>query len=339
MPKIATRPLGRSDISVPVMSLGSWHTWDRVPFEEVAQVLRYAVDVGAAFFDVGVYRGMSPDMPDSPTDIIFSRAIQAAGVSRADYVLSVKNWVFEPPTPEGIEAQHDAALYRIGTDHADILVFGDVLGRTPEYDAIAAGAGRVLAAGKARAWGVNNWSAAEVNTLAAAAREQGVAEPSMVQQKYNIARRSVVEGEPFRRLASEVGVSIQASDAVEGGVLLGKVPNRMTAGDIGSIRGQIKAAQPQLQAAANALGCTVAQFVLAYLLTNENLATVLIGSRTLEQTRENLGAVEVFERVDADALREAAAPFWFDAGKVDPTASWGTKPGDDPSVYTVILPD
>ncbi|RBQ16221.1 hypothetical protein DP939_31935 [Spongiactinospora rosea] len=86
-------------------------------------------------------------------------------------------------------------------------------------------------------------------------------------------------------------------------------------------------------------GGTLAQLCLAYVLTNDDLCSVVIGARTTEQIGDDLGAFQLLERVGADRLRELLAPYWLDRGRVDPESSWSSVPDDDPVKYALILPD
>jgi L-glyceraldehyde 3-phosphate reductase len=331
-----TRPLGTDGFPVPALAIGSWHTWDRTTFEETVAVLRTAVDAGAGYFDVGVYRGDQVGLPDSPTDVIFGRAVQAAGIARDQYVLQVKSWHERCANVDDIVSQFDQALFRIGTDHADIVVFGDLVGPHLPHQVLAEAADRLVRSGRTRYWGVNNWSADEINAIASAAAEVGAAPPALAQLKYGLVRRSIAEGEPFRQVITDHGLKVQASDLFDGGFLLGKQGKRPTGNDPGDIHAMIDEARPKLRALAEELGGTLAQLCIAYLFTNENLCAALLGARTVEQVTDNLGAFDLFERVGADRLRELLAPYWLDRGRVDPASSWSSIPDDDPVKYQLI---
>ena len=90
---VPRRRIGTAGPEVSVLSLGSWHIYDRMPFRDAVAMLRHAVDQGITLFDVGYYGGFSVDGKpgqESYTDILFGRIIQAAGVARDDYQLSAK---------------------------------------------------------------------------------------------------------------------------------------------------------------------------------------------------------------------------------------------------------
>ncbi len=65
-------------IDVSRLSLGSWHTYDRIDFRDAVALLRAAIDGGITLFDVGVYGfpGAAPVF----TDVLFSAMVRAAGL-------------------------------------------------------------------------------------------------------------------------------------------------------------------------------------------------------------------------------------------------------------------
>ena len=53
---------------------------------------------------------------------------------------------------------------------------------------------------------------------------------------------------------------------------------------------------------AEELGCTPAQLAIAWCTVNPYVSTVITGASRAEQVRENLGALEVLERLDDEVL-------------------------------------
>ena len=107
--RIPARRIGRDGPLTGVLSLGSWHTYDRMAFSETVAMLRIAVDAGITLFDVGVY-GL-PSLPPVFTDVLFSAAVRAAGIARDEYLLSAKLWLEEYPA-QSFRDQLDNALMR-----------------------------------------------------------------------------------------------------------------------------------------------------------------------------------------------------------------------------------
>ncbi|MGH8963663.1 MAG: aldo/keto reductase [Jatrophihabitantaceae bacterium] len=320
------RRIGTTGPEVSVLALGSWHTYDRIDFHACVQLLRAAIDAGITFFDVGVYGGVPVDGPGSPisyshTDVIFGRAMEVAGVAREEYVLSEKLWLEQWPE-RGLGEQLQRALDRVGTDYADFAVLGDI--RTPDLDLhrLVEDLAEVVRSGRLRSWGVNNWSVANLRRTHEIAREGGLPGPQLAQLKYSVCRRAVADGEPFRELFAESGISLEASDIFEGGILAGSSGSARPVGrDPGDLRPSIADAAPRAAAIAAELGVTPAQLAVAFCLTHAAAATVLFGASRIEQLQENLGALDLLRRVGADALRERVTSLALDAGIVDPSGA------------------
>lgn len=318
---IPTRACGPARLTIPAMAIGSWHTWDRAVMEEVVQIIRRAIDVGVRMFDVGVYRaGWDGEPYDSPTDIVFARAMQLSGIRRSEYLLSAKGWI--EPTSQSLVAQVDELLYRQGTDYADFLIVGGIVDQdTFQVESMVAQIAEALRSGKIRYWGLNNWPAARVREAQACATRQGIDAPQLAQLHYGLCHRTIGEGEPYTTLCEETGLSLQASHIFDGGLILGKGKGwRKVMVDVGRAHASIAAAQDRLREVAAGFGMTTAQFAFAYPLTNPRTANVLVGLRTMEQFEELLAAYPLLERVDIAEFRAAAEEFWFDRGHISPDA-------------------
>ncbi|WP_431806943.1 aldo/keto reductase [Microbacterium paraoxydans] len=309
------REIGRSGLHASLFSLGSWHTYDRMDFADAVAMLRQAVDRGVNLFDVGVYS--APGAPPVFTDVIFSAMVRAAGLRRDEWLLSSKLWL-EAFGADGFRPQLENALLRVGTEHADLVILGDLRRDDLDLRDLVLDLAGLADAGLIRAWGVNNWSASSIQALIDLAAAEGVAGPQIAQLKYSVSRRSIPDGAPFARLW-EQGLTLQASDCLEGGVLAGTVNgDRQIGRDPGDIRARIIADVPAFTALATSLDTTPAQLGLAFTLTHPALTTTLFGASRLAQLHANLDAAALVDRIGAAELRRLVEPFWADRGVVDP---------------------
>jgi aryl-alcohol dehydrogenase-like predicted oxidoreductase len=284
-------------------------------FTEATRMLRTAVDAGINLFDVGVYG--FPGQPPAHTDVLFSAIVRGAGIARDDYVLSSKLWLFGYPE-HSLRAQLERALFRIGADHADLAILGDVPEHHIDLRQVAIDLRELVDAGLLGCWGVNNWSASNIRQIAEHAREVGVTGPQIAQLKYSVCRRSIPDGGPFGELFA-TGLTMQASDVMEGGLLAGKGKSGRDIGrDPGGIRDRIIEAGETLAKIAGDLGATPAQVCVAFTLTHPATVTTLFGSSSVEQLEDNLGALTLLDRVGAKELREIVASLWVDRDVVDP---------------------
>ncbi|MER5320311.1 aldo/keto reductase [Streptosporangium roseum] len=312
---VPLRRVGTHGPDVSVLSLGSWHTYDRMHFEDAVAMVSHAVELGVNLFDVGVY-GI-PGRPPVFTDVLFSAIVRAAGIDRDDYLLSSKLWL-EPYPEQSLREQLERALFRVGTGRADLVVLGDIRRDDLDLRRLAADLAELEADGIIGCWGVNNWSATAVRTIRDHALQAGSPGPQIAQLKYSPCRRSIPDGAPFAEVFAE-GITMQASDVLEGGILAGRTaPTREIGRDPGGVRGQIMEAADGIAAVAADLGATPAQLCVAFTLTHPSVSTVLFGASRIEQLVDNVGALELLERVGAPRLRELLDPFWADRGVVDP---------------------
>lgn len=308
--------IGTSDLETSVFALGSWHVYDRMHFEDTVALLRTALDRGINLFDVGVYG--FPGMPPAFTDVLFSAAIRAVGVARDDYLLSEKLWVEAWDGEQGFKPQLERALFRVGHEHADLVILGDLRRDDLELRDLVLNLADLKRAGLIRAWGINNWSAANVQSLIDIAHAEGVDAPAIAQLKYSVSRRSIADGEPFSKLWQQ-GLSMQASDVMEGGYLAGKVSTEREVGrDPGDIRQRIIDDVPAFVALSEELGATPAQLAIAFTLTHPATATTLFGASSVAQLEANLESLELLERVGGETIRARVEPFWADRDLVNP---------------------
>lgn len=313
---IPRKKLGTSELETSLFSLGSWHVYDRMHFEDTVQLLRTAIDRGINLFDVGVYS--APGFPPAFTDIIFSAAVRAAGIKRDEYLLSAKLWLEGFDQEQGFRPQLEGALFRVGSEHADLVVLGDLRRDDLELRDLVTSLAELKQSGLIRAWGVNNWSASNVQSLIDIAAAEGVDGPCMAQLKYSVSRRSIPDGAPFAALWQQ-GLAMQASDVMEGGYLAGKITTDREVGrDPGSIRQRIIDDVPGFVKLAEQLECTPAQLAIAFTLTHPATANTLFGASSVKQLEANLVSLDLLERVGAETIRENVAPFWADKGLVDP---------------------
>jgi aryl-alcohol dehydrogenase-like predicted oxidoreductase len=191
-------------------------------------------------------------------------------------------------------------------------VVGDYLGKL-DARRVVDDVNAQIDAGRFDSWGVNNWGIAELRAARDHASAHGLVPPSFAQLKYSLVRRTMAEGPFYGPLFAEAALSLQASDIFEGGILAGKLsPGRKIGADVGDIRPRIVEAFPRVQRIADRLETTPTQLSLAFTLTHPATANVLFGASSVSQFAENLGALDLLERVGAERLREATGDLWLD---------------------------
>lgn len=307
---VPTRQLGPGGPHVPVLALGSWNIWDRMEAVQRRALMARAVEAGAGFFDVAYYN-MGPHAEASRTDLLFGETVRELGLERSDYQLCGKLWLWEYPTT-GFASQMDESRERIGGQAFDTVVVGDFFGEI-DIPQVVRDVHAEIQRGSFATWGINNWPAAATKLALDTARQEGLTPPTFAQLKYGLVRRAMAEGEFYSAWFRDGTLALQASDAFEGGILVGKLsPKRKIGADVGGIREQIIAIYPKVAQIAQDLEATPAQLGIAFCLANPATANVLVGASSVAQLEDNLGAVELLDRVGADTLRELTQELWLD---------------------------
>ncbi|WP_028922571.1 aldo/keto reductase [Pseudonocardia acaciae] len=307
MEQVPAGRLGSGGTSL--FGLGSWNTWDRMAFDDVVALIRYCLDVGVTLFDVAHYN-MGPHAEQSRTDLIFGSAIREAGVSRDEYQLCGKLWLWEYPTVSFAD-QMSTSLDRIGVDRADAVVVGDYRER-PDIPRIVTDVADLIRAGRFDGWGVNNWKAADLDLAIEFAEREGLTPPEFAQLKYSVARRSMAEGSAYGAHFAAGRLALQASDVFEGGILVGKAfPTRKIGADPGGIRESIREAAGAVAEIAARFGASPAQAAVAFCLGHPAVGNVLFGVTSREQLDDNLGALALW-REHGRELRAALEELWLD---------------------------
>jgi aryl-alcohol dehydrogenase-like predicted oxidoreductase len=300
---VEKRPLGHSGIEVSALALGSWRTYERLRRQEGIAVMTAAREVGITFLDDARYddeTGEAP-IPTGYSEVVFGELFRACGWRREEVTVSNKLWWEFWPEQTAAE-ELDGSLQRMGFDHLD-LVYSE---RPPEglpLEELVAAVTELIAAGKARAWGVLNWPAEQIAEAGRVAAAKSVPGPCAAQLAYSLVTPVPVESEDMSSALESCGASIVASEVLARGALTGR--GRSGRADEAAESGRLKAAfdvGQRLRDLATELETTAVQLALAFVLATPRVATALFGASRPEQVRENVGALELLERLRGEDL-------------------------------------
>jgi len=310
------RRLGRSNLKVSALCLGTMMFGDQTGRDEAAAIVADASERGVNFVDTAdVYtRGASETM--------LGELLKG---QRHDWVLATK--LGNKMSDRVNEAQYsrtwmlrevDASLARLQTDHVDILyLHRDENGMDLQEPLFAIDA--LLRAGKIRYWGVSNFRAWRITELVNLAARIGMPGPVVCQPYYNLLNRMPeVEILP----ACEYhGVGVVPYSPVARGVLTGKyLPGQPPAEGTRAARGDKRMAETEfreeslqiaqrLKGHAEARGVTLAQFATAWVLAHRAVSSVIAGPRTLAQWQDYAPALGVTVTAEDESLiDELVAP-------------------------------
>ncbi len=332
--------LGRTDILVSEICLGTMTWGSQNTREEAYEQMDYALDHGVNFFDTAELYPTTPLSAETYADTErligdwfektgkrdkVALATKVAGPGRP-YIREGK-----PITGAVVREAVDASLKRLKTDYIDLYQIHwpnrghfhfrgawsynpfkqDRSKASADIAEILEALGDCVKAGKLKAIGLSNettWGTQKYLTLAEA---KGLPRVATIQNEYNLLYRHY--DLDLAELSHHEDVGLLAYSPLAGGILSGKyLDGKKPAGSRGSINGDIGGRLvPQQEAAtrayvelAKANGLDPSAMALAFCLTRPFMASVIIGATTMDQLKVNIGAADL--KLSDEVLQEIA---------------------------------
>lgn len=290
------RKLGASDLEVSEISLGSWLTYGvGVERDKAMACVHHALDLGINFIDTANAYGRGK------AEELLGEALK--DTPRDSYIMATKLFVDMGDGNKGLSRaqvfkQIDDSLRRLRTDYVDLYQCHRYDVDTPLEETMEA-LSEIVRAGKVRYIGFSEWSPQNIRDAFAI---PGVERFVSSQPQYSLLwRRPEKEVIP---LCAANGVSQIVWSPLAQGVLTGKYdpdspPPANTRATSDSMSGAIARwmEKPVLEAVrklkplADEAGLTLAQFALAWVLREPNVASCIVGASRPEQLDDNVGAV------------------------------------------------
>jgi aryl-alcohol dehydrogenase-like predicted oxidoreductase len=300
------RTLGGSGCAVPTYALGTMTFGSETDEAGSHAQLDAYFEAGGTLIDTAdVYsHGISEE--------IIGRwlAKQPADV-RGQVVLATKGRfaMGDGPNDVGLSRRHltdalDASLRRLGVESVDLYQLHAFDPLTPLEETLRF-LDDAVTAGKISYSGLSNYTGWQVQKFVDLADFRGLARPVTLQPQYNLLVREI-EWEivpacestglgllPWSPLGGGWLTGKYAKDARPAGATrLGEDPDRgVEAYDRRSVHQRTWDVIDAVQSVASARGVTMAQVALAWLVDRPLVSSVILGARTLDQLRDNLGAV------------------------------------------------
>ena len=315
------RDAGRSGLKLPVISLGLWQNFGGTrDYPSAFEILGAAFDAGITHFDLANNYGPPPGSAEELFGLVMARDFRSY---RDEIIVSSKAGyqMWDGPYGEwgsrkNLIASADQSLKRLGLDYVDIFYSHRFDPRTPLEETMGALA-TLVAQGKTLYVGISNYPEAETRQAHAILKSLGV--PCILHQpSYSILNRWI-EDDHTIDACGELGIGMIAFSPLAQGVLSGKYNTGDTAGARGTsnnpflkadrIKPETLEAVGKLSAIAKTRGQTLPQMALAWVLRRPEMTSALIGIRTLDQLRDNLGALHnlAFTSEEVDAIDVAAS--------------------------------
>jgi voltage-dependent potassium channel beta subunit len=299
------RRLGTAGTKVSAFGLGGWTTFGGSVKDDakVRTILHAAFESGVNFFDIAdVYaRGEA------------ERSMGKALAELPRHRLVISSKLFWPMSDDvndrGLSRKHvmesvEKSLKRVGTDYLDVYFCHRFDPETPLEETVRA-MDDLVRQGKVLYWGTSEWTGAQIHEACRLADAHGWYRPQVEQPQYSLFVRKKFETD-VRPQSDDHGIGFVVWSPLASGLLTGKydggVPKGSRLDQIEWLKNQILtedriARVRAMKAVADSLGCTRTQLALAWTAAQEDVSSVILGATSVEQLRENLGALDV--KIDA----------------------------------------
>ena len=331
------RQLGGSGFKVPVLSLGTgtfggrgdlFASWGATDVAEATRLVDVCLEAGLNMFDsADVYSAGAAE-----------EILGAAIKGRRDQVIISTKGTFRTgtgPNDVGSSRHHltrtiEASLKRLVTDYIDLYQLHAFDAMTPIEEVLET-FDVLVRAGKIRYVGCSNFSGWHLMKSLAIAEKHGWPRYIAHQAYYSLVGRDYEWELMPLGLDQKVGAVVWSP--LGWGRLTGKIGRGKSLPAVSRLQSQVsRDIGPQiddeylfrvtdaLEVVAQETGKSVPQVAINWLLQRPTVANVIIGARTEEQLRDNLGAVgwnlneEQVAKLDAASVRPAAYPYWHQFG-------------------------
>ncbi|MFC0634237.1 aldo/keto reductase [Brevundimonas balnearis] len=318
------RLLGRSGLRVSPLSLGAMtfgEDWGWGAEEgEARRIFDAYVDHGGNFIDTAV------NYNNGSSERILGRFIKDL---RDRIVLATKFTMARDPRNINSGGNHrfnmvrsvEASLRQLDTDRIDLL-YVHAWDFTTSPEEVMRALDDLVASGKVLYLGICNtpaWRVAQMQTLADL---RGWSPFVALQIEYNLLERTVEH--ELMPMAQALGLGVLPWSPLGGGILSGKYSREdlsdENSADVARTRKGVIASSGHLNAraldiaevvkeVAVEIGASPSQVALAWTLRHPAVVSPVMGARTLEQAKDNLGALQLSLSDDQlERLRAASAP-------------------------------
>jgi L-glyceraldehyde 3-phosphate reductase len=297
------RRSGRSGLKLPVVSLGLWQNFGGTrDYPSALEILAHAFDAGVTHFDLANNYGPPAGSSEELFGQVMARDFRPY---RDELIISTKAGYTMWPGPYGdfgsrkyLMASLDQSLQRMGLDYVDIFYSHRYDAETPLEETMDALA-HAVRSGKALYVGISSYPEAQTREAYAILKDMGVA-TTIHQPSYSMINRWI-ENDRTIDACGDLGIGMIAFSPLAQGVLSGKYNTGGVEGSRGdNPNGTLRAShiEPRVLDAVNKLGAiaksrgqSMVQLALSWVLRRPEMTSALIGVRTLEQLKDNLGVL------------------------------------------------
>ena len=310
------RRLGKSNLRVSALCLGTMMFGRQTPFDEAERIVASAREHGINFIDTAD----TYNKGDSEKDIgkllsgqrdhwVLASKLGNAMSDAVNESRYSRRWLMR---------ETDAILARLQTDYLDILYLHRDYTDDNLEEAVRA-LGDLIRAGKIRSFGLSNFRGWRIAEVARLCEKSGVPLPAVCQPYYNLLNREPeVEILPA---CAHYGLGVVSYSPLARGVLTGKyLPGQPPAegtraggGDKRILETEFREESlliaQKIKQRCEAKGIVAGQFAAAWVLANPLVSAVIVGPRTLAHLDDVYGALDlVLDKDDEAFVNELVAP-------------------------------
>jgi voltage-dependent potassium channel beta subunit len=305
------RIMGHTGLQLSVLSFGSWVTFHKQIDDKLAdELMGIAYDQGVNFFDNAEAYALGE------SEKMMGRILQKKSWDRSSFVISSKaffGWRGKnnKPNQTGLSRKHlteacNEALQRLQVEWLDLYFCHRPDPQVPIEEVVWT-MNHLIQQGKILYWGTSQWSGAEIMEAHRAAQEFKLIGPSMEQPQYNMFERFKME-QDYLPVFKNMGLGTTVWSPLAAGFLTGKYNDGIPEGSRLSIKGfdwlkdrwmqdeKIRKVK-KLSDLANKLGLPLATLAIAWVISNPNVTTAILGATKKEQLLENLKALDAVNKL------------------------------------------
>ena len=311
-----TVPLGHSGVEVSAFCLGAMHFGSRTDKETSYRLLDQYVAAGGSFLDTANnYARWVPGYVGGESETLLGEWMRERR-NRAQMFIATKVGFEYPGVERGlrahqIETECEKSLKRLGVETIDLYYAHRDDRNTPLEETMGT-FDRLVRAGKVRFIGASNFSAWRLEEACWVRRTNGWAKYCCIQQRY-----SYIRPKPGASFAPQIAANEDLLDycRIRGITMLAYSPllkGAYTRADRSFLEQYLgpdtDARLAALNAVAEEAGATANQVVYAWMVQSDPPVIPLVAASTVEQMRENVGALEIELSADQMArLNDASA--------------------------------
>jgi len=311
------RNLGKCGLKVSELCLGTMQFGWTADEDLSYLILDAAVESGINFIDTAnIYSRWVEGNPGGVAETIIGKWIKRKGIKRESLVIAtkVRGRVGEGPNLEGLSRAHimaavEGSLKRLDTDYIDLYQMHWFDQQTPVEETMRT-FDDLVRQGKVRYIGCSNYPAWRLTESLWISRSSGLVQFVSHQPHYNLVHRAEFERE-LAEVCRTYGIGVIPYSPLAGGFLTGKYRKdaAIESARLNSTKRYFEQKNWDLLEIMEAIGkrkggASISQIALAWLLSDSLITSPIIGPRSLEQLKDNIGAaglrLEVEEKKELD---------------------------------------